>query len=178
MTIPLSHDVLAMPQQRFSEHIIMQKEADDRRGADGRIGHQFFLGLLPFEGVVTTNPVGIEIVMQVKEALESAGYHVTLAEMPYSDPFPANILKIQIKEFDFKNFDLLFRTWGNIRLTLTLANHEGKVLFTTTVQEYGQSTHWHYTEGYAEAVKRSFTGVLNQIVTAASTEEFRQALKR
>jgi len=36
--------------------------------------------------VETTNPVGIEIAMQVKEALESVGYQITLAEAPYSIP--------------------------------------------------------------------------------------------
>lgn len=180
MNIWLSHDVLSIPQQRFSDHIILQKEVDDRRGADGRIGHQYYFGLLPFEGVVTTKPVGIEIVMQVKEALESVGYHVTLTDVPYSDPLPAKLLKIQINELYFKNCGLHFFTWGNISLTLTLTSHEGKVLFVATAQEDGQSMLGGFMEwrGFTEAVKKSLTGVLNQIVTASSTEEFRQALRR
>ena len=182
MNIWLSHDVLSIPQQRFSDHIIMQKEVDDRRGAPDRIGHRYTLCLLPDigGGVYAIDPVGIEIVRQVKEALESVGYHVTLTDVPYSDPLPAKLLKIQINELYFKNCGLHFFTWGNISLTLTLTSHEGKVLFVATAQEDGQSMLGGFMEwrGFTEAVKKSLTGVLNQIVTASSTEEFRQALKR
>lgn len=187
INISLSHDVLAIPQQRFSDHIILQKEVDDRREAPDqighhRIGHRYTLCLLPDigGGVHTIDPVGSEIVLQVKEALESVGYHVTLVEVPYSDPLPAKIVKIQINELYFKNCGLNFFTWGNISLTLTLTSHEGKVLFTATAQEDGQSMLGGFIEarGFTEAVKKSLTGVLNQIVTASSTEEFRQALKR
>jgi len=59
---------------------------------------------------------------------------------------PANILKIQINELYFKNCGLHFFTWGNISLTLTLTSHEGKVLFTTTVQEDGQSMQGGFIE--------------------------------
>jgi hypothetical protein len=87
----LAHDVLATPQQRFSDHIVMQAQADDRRENPGRIGQKTAtLFAIPNGSVETTNPVGIEVVMQVKEALESAGYQITLAEAPHSDPLPTN----------------------------------------------------------------------------------------
>lgn len=125
--ISLAHDELATPQQRFSDHIVMQKQADDRREAPGQIGHNispttststFPLFWIRSGGVETNKPVGIEITRQVKEALESVGYQITLAEAPYSDPLPTNILKVQINEFYFKNYSWfapLFFTGGELR---------------------------------------------------------------
>ena len=176
----LAHDVLATPQQRFSDHIVMQKQAEDRREAPGRIGHKTStLFAIESGSVETTNPVGIEIAMQVKEALESVGYQITLAEAPYSDPLPTNILKVQINEFYFKNYSWfapLFFTGGNIALTLTLENHEGKVLFARTFQQKGDSNR-PFEGGFDVAIKEAMTEILNQIVKVSSTEEFRQALK-
>jgi len=186
--ISLAHDELATPQQRFSDHIVMQKQADDRREAPGQIGHNIYpttsSSNVPFfwirSGSVETNkPVGIEIARQVKEALESVGYQITLAEAPDSDLLPTNILKVQINEFYFKNYSWfapLFFTWGNIALTLTLENHEGKVLFARTFQQKGDSNR-PFEGGFDVAIKEAMTEILNQIVKVSSTEEFRQALK-
>ena len=89
-----SHDELATPGQRFSDHIVMQKQADDGREAPGQIGHNispttstssFPLFWIRSGSVETNKSVGIEIARQVKEALESVGYQITLAEAPYSD---------------------------------------------------------------------------------------------
>jgi hypothetical protein len=176
----LAHDVLATPQQRFSDHIVMQRQAEDRREVPGRIGHKTAtLFAIESGSVETTNPVGIEIAMQVKEALESVGYQITLAEAPYSDPLPTNILKVQINEFYFKNYSWfapLFFTWGNIALTLTLENHEGKVVFARTFQQKGDSNR-PFEGGFDVAIKEAMTEILNQIVKVSSTEEFRQVLK-
>jgi hypothetical protein len=176
----LAHDVLATPQQRFSDHIVMQRQAEDRREVPGRIGHKTAtLFAIESGSVETTNPVGIEIAMQVIEALESVGYQITLAEAPYSDPLPTNILKIQINEFYFKNYSWfapLFFTWGNIALTLTLENHEGKVVFARTFQQKGDSNR-PFEGGFDVAIKEAMTEILNQIVKVSSTEEFRQVLK-
>src|SRR6267378_2411528 len=186
--ISLAHDELATPQQRFSDHIVMQKQADDRREALGQIGHNispttstssFPLFWIRSGSVETNKPVGIEIARQVKEALESVGYQITLAEAPDSDLLPTNILKVQINEFYFKNYSWfapLFFTWGNIALTLTLENHEGKVLFARTFQQKGDSNR-PFEGGFDVAIKEAMTEILNQIVKVSSTEEFRQALK-
>ena len=187
--ISLTHDELATPQQRFSDYIVMQKQADDRREAPGQIGHNISpttsASMFPLffwirSGSVETNkPVGIEIARQVKEALESVGYQITLTEAPYSDPLPANILKVQINEFYFKNYSWfapLFFTGGGIALTLTLENHEGKVLFARTFQQEGESNR-PFEGSFDVAIKEALTGVLNQIVRASSSDEFRQALK-
>lgn len=175
----LAHDDLATPHQRFSDHIVLQEQADDRRENLGPIGQMTVtLFAIPSGSVETTSPVGIEVVMQVKEALESAGYQITLAKAPYSAPLPTNILKLQINEFHFRNYSwfapLLF-TWGNIALTLTLENHEGKVRFARTFQQSGNS--YRPFDGFEVAIKEALTEILNQIVKVSSTEEFRQALK-
>lgn len=65
---------------------------------------------------------------------------------------------------------------GGIALTLTLENHEGKVLFARTFQQKGESNR-PFEGSFDVAIKEALTGVLNQIVRASSSEEFRQALK-
>ena len=158
----------------------MQEQADDRRENSGPIGQKTAtLFAIPNGSVETTNPVGIEIVMQVKEALESAGYQITLAEAPSSGSVPTSILKVQINEFHFRNYSWfapLFFTWGNIDLTLTLENPEGKVLFARTFQESGNS-YRPFEGGFDVAITEALTKILNQIMNVSSTQEFRQALK-
>ena len=65
---------------------------------------------------------------------------------------------------------------GNLALTLTLENHEGAVLFTRTFQQTGESNRL-FEGSFDVAIKEALTGVLNGIVRASSSEEFRQGLK-
>jgi hypothetical protein len=176
----VAHDVLATPPQRFSDRIVMQKQADDRREDPGRVGHwNATLFAIEIGSVQTDNPVGNEIPLQVKEALESVGYQISLTEAPYASPLPTNILKVQINEFYFKNYSWfapLFFTWGSITLTLIVENSEGKALFSKTFQHKGNS-YRPFEGGFDVAIKEALTEILNQIVSVSCIEEFRQALK-
>jgi len=52
---------------------------------------------------------------------------------------------------------------GKIALTLTLENHEGKVLFARTFQQKGNSNR-PFEGGFEVAIKEAMTEILNQIV--------------
>jgi len=167
-------------QQKCSGHIVLQKEADDLRENPGRIGNwTATLFAIETRSVEPTSPLSIEVVMQVKKALESTGYQITLADAPSSILHPGPFLKIYIKEFYFRNYSWLLplvRTWGDIALRLALENHEGTVLFDETFQQSG-SSYRLFEGGFNQAIEEALTKVLNQIADASCTEEFRHALK-
>ena len=130
--VDLAHDLLTTPKQRLSESVAMQKSAEDRRESRERIGHATMtLFALESGSVTTTDPVAEGVVMQVKQALESIGYQVTLVDSAHLVPNPSNTLKVNIKEFYFKNYNWFWPivpTWGSIELGLTLVAPDGKVL--------------------------------------------------
>ena len=96
----------------------MQKLAEDRREITVRIGHAdpFFIPFTKrevgggtttahFGDVTTIAPFTEEVVMQVKQALESSGYQVALVDSAHPVPNPSNILKVNIKEFYFASYN-------------------------------------------------------------------------
>ena len=87
----------------------MQKLAEDRREITVRIGHAdpFFIPFTKREvgDVTTIAPFTEEVVMQVKQALESSGYQVALVDSAHPVPNPSNILKVNIKEFYFASYN-------------------------------------------------------------------------
>jgi hypothetical protein len=178
--VQIAHDALSTPKQSFSESLITQKSADDGR-VGGRIGHATAtLFAIESGDVTSTAPLTEEVVTQVKQALESLGYQVTLVDSTHPVPYPSSILKVRINEFYFKNYNWLWPivpTWGSIALELTLQNPEGKVLYDRSFHGSGNSYCLTGECAFGTATKEAMTEVLNKIVEACSSEEFRQALK-
>lgn len=179
-TIPLTHETLPTPEQRFSEHITMQKSADDLRARPGRIGHATVTLFAIESGTVkTTGSVPVEVVMQVKQALESLGYQVALVDSARPVAPTSPILKVTLKKFYFKNYNWLWPivpTWGDIELGLTLEDSDGKTLFDKSFKGSGNSFCLTGGCAFESAAKEALTEVLSEIVKVCSTEEFRQAL--
>lgn len=178
--VQIAHDALSTPKQSFSESIVMQKSADDRR-MGGRIGHATTTVFAIESGDVTsTAPLTEEVVTQVKQALESLGYQVTLVDSTHPVPNPSSILKVRINKFYFQNYNWIWPivpTWGSIALALTIQNPDGKVLYDKSFSGSGNSYCLTGECAFETATKEALTEVLNKIVEACSSEEFRQALK-
>jgi hypothetical protein len=178
--VQIAHDALSTPKQSFSESLIMQKSADDGRVA-GRIGHATTTVFAVESGDVTsTAPLTEEVVTQVKQALESLGYQVTLVDSTHPVSYPSSILKVRINKFYFQNYNWIWPvvpTWGSIALALTLQNPDGKVLYDRSFSGSGNSYCLTGECAFGAATKEALTEVLNKIVQACSSEEFRQALK-
>ena len=181
--VDLAHDTLSTPKQRLSESIAMQKSAEDRRPAGEPIGHATMtLWAVESGSVTTTDPVAEGVVMQVKQALESIGYQVTLVDSAHPVPNPSNILKVNIKEFNFKNYNgfwpiPIVPTWGSIELGLTIENPAGKVLYEKSFRGGGNSYCLTGECAFGTATKEAMTDVLNKIVEECSGEEFHHALE-
>jgi len=178
--VHIAHDALSTPTQSFSESIVMQKSADDGRMV-GRIGHATFsLFAIESGDVTSTVPLTEEVVTQVSQALESLGYQVTLVDSTHPAPNPSSSLKVRINEFYFKNYNWLWPivpTWGSIGLELTLHNPDGKMVYEKLFRGSGNSFCLTGGCAFGAATKEALTEVLNKIVAACSSEEFRQALK-
>jgi hypothetical protein len=183
--IHLAHDTLSTPNQNISESIHMQKFAEDRRETNWRIGHATLRGCVichetEIGDLTTTDPITVEVVMQVKQALERIGYQVTLVDLAHPAPNPPSILKVNIKEFYFKNDNLfwpLVPTWGSIELELTIENSLGKVLYEKSFSGSGNSYCLTGECAFGTAMKEAMTEVLNKIVEECSGEVFHQAIK-
>lgn len=179
--VQIAHDALSTPKQSFSESIVMQKSAEDRR-MGGRIGHATItLFAIESGDVTSTAPLTEEVVMQVKQALESLGYQVTLVDSTHPVPNPSSILKVRIDEFYFKNFNWIWPivpTWGSIALDLTLHNPDGKMVYFKLFRGSGNSFCLTGECAFGAATQEALTEVLNQIVEAGSSKEFRQALRK
>jgi hypothetical protein len=130
--------------------------------------------------VTSTAPLTEEVVTQVKQALESLGYQVTLVDSMHPVPNPFSILKVGINEFYFKNYNWIWPivpTWGSIALDLTLHKPDGKMVYCKLFRGSGNSFCLTGECAFGAATKEALTEVLNKIVGACSSEEFRQALK-
>lgn len=179
--IHLAHDTLSMPNQTLLELIAMRKSAEDRRATNGRIGHATMSAFADEIGdLTTTDPITEGVVMQVKQALESIGYQVTLVDSAHPIPNSSSILKVNIREFYFKNYNWLWPlvpTCGSIELGLTIENPDRKVLYEKSFRGSGNSYCLTGDCAFGTATKKAMTEVLNKIVEGCSGNEFHQALK-
>ena len=178
--VQIAHNALSTSKQGFSESIVIQQSADDGR-VHGRIGHATTTVFAIESGDVTsTAPLTEEVVTQVKQALESLGYQITLTDSTHPVPNPSSILKVRINEFYFQNYNWFWPivpTWGSIALELTFQNPDGKVLYDKSFHVSGNSYCLTGECAFGTATKEALTEVLNKIVEACSSEEFRHAFK-
>jgi hypothetical protein len=179
--IHLAHDTLSTSNQNISESIVMQKSAEDRRATNGRIGHATMSAFAGEIGdLTTTDPFTEEMVMQVRQALESIGYQVTLVDSAHPVPNSSSIVKVRINKFYFQNYNWLWPlvpTFGSIELGLTIENPDRKVLYEKSFRGSGNSYCLTGECAFGAATKEAMTEVLNKIVEGCSGKEFHQALK-
>ena len=179
--IRLMHDALATPTAKAPGQIVMQKTAEDLRATAGRIGHATMTVFAIESGTVTTySPVEEEVVSHVKEALESVGYQVTLVEPKRVALKPSRLVKVEIREFSFKNYNWVWPivpTWGTIELGLVVETAEGRTQFDRSFRGTGSSFCLTGECAFGAATKEALTNVLDQIVQTASSEHFRLALQ-
>ncbi len=180
VVIPLTHDPLPGSEQRFTETLVMEKYAHDLRAKGSRIGHATMTLFAIESGDVTlTRPLPEQVVQQVKLALESVGYKVKLVDRGDPAAMTSPVLKVKIIEFYFKNYNWLWPyvpTWGDIQLRLTVENREGTVVYEKSFKESGNSYSLTGSAAFGTATKEAMTKVVNEIVQACSSEEFRTAV--
>ena len=133
--ITLSHDTLAIPAQKYTDKLVVEKPATDLREEKDRIGRTTITAFAISSGsVTTTTPANQQIVEQIIDALSSIGYQVNKnnSSSDSTNAVKPLTLKVALNDIWFKNYNWVFPlvpTWGDIKITLSLENASGKKLF-------------------------------------------------
>jgi hypothetical protein len=113
-----------------------------------------------------------EVMKQVRRALAHAGYEVT-------DAPPAatgRSLECNVERFKFNNYTWMVPivpAWGSARLTLTVRDSAGAALWTQSFEGDGFSL--NPFDGFSGAANQSMREILNAMVPAFQSPEFRSA---
>ena len=175
--ITLSHDTLAIPAQKYTEKLVVEKPATDLREEKDRIGRTTITAFAISSGsVTTTTPANQQIVEQIIDALSSIGYQVNKNSSNVVNPLT---LKVSLNEIWFKNYNWLFPlvpTWGDIKITLFLENASGKKLFEKSYEGSGNSLCLSGSCAFGSATKEAMTDVLNKVVADFSSQTVRNSI--
>jgi hypothetical protein len=166
----------------------MEHPAEDLRhdtGPFGTVTSTVFL--LPVGRIDSRIPLQEALVWEVASALEAAGYKVMMVEAGVShahvDKWPS--LRVVIEEFKFRNDSYVYPvipTRGEVALRMKARDAGGRVVFDQTfrasVASYCSTpflvTLLTFDCAFANAVNEAMTEVLNSILAAVSSDEFRK----
>ena len=154
-------------------------------GIDGRVGwgrlSMFAIPTVPIFVVDDSKPgptntraqiANREVMRQVRRALVHAGYEVKDAE-----PGAGRRLECHIEKFRFSNYTWLIPivpTWGSARITASVRGVGGEALWSQTFEGGGFTL--LFVDGYSGAANQAMKKVLNAMVPAFQTPEFKAAI--
>jgi outer membrane lipopolysaccharide assembly protein LptE/RlpB len=113
-----------------------------------------------------------EVMKQVRRALAHAGYEVTDAPAVAA----GRTLECNVERFKFNNYTWIVPivpAWGSARLTLTVRDSAGAALWTQSFEGDGFSL--NPFDGFSGAANQSMREILNAMVPAFQSPEFRSA---
>ena len=113
---------------------------------------------------------------EVAESLKTAGYQVTKKPAISSQKLP--VLKAVVKKMRYSNYTWLaplVPTWGGVDTTLTLVNHQGEALWGETFD--GSGFTFNFFNGYNIASQESMSEVLDKMVVSFGSDAFFLALR-
>ncbi len=180
--ITLSHDTLAIPTQKYTEKLVVEKPATDLREEKDRIGRTTITAFAISSGsVTTTTPANEQIVEQIIDALSSIGYQVNKNNnsSDSTNAVKPLTLKVVLNDIWFKNYNWVFPlvpTWGDIKITLSLENASGKKLFEKSYEGGGNSLCLSGSCAFGSATKEAMTDVLNKVVADFSSQTVRNSI--
>jgi len=183
--ISLSHETLYAPTEKYTEKLIVKKNAIDLREEKSRIGQATITIFTINSGsVTTTTPVEEQIVGQIIEGLSLLGYQInknTSAFKSTSETIQPLTLKVYLNKIWFKNHNYAFPvvpTWGDIKITVLLENSSGKQIFAKSYKGSGKSTCLSGECAFEEATKEAMTELLNEIIADFSSQAVRDIISR
>lgn len=179
-SITLSHNPLSGRAERFDEPLAVGRRAEDLRDNRSRIGRST-VTVFAFTGgsIHTMRPVEERVVQLIAEALETIGYQVNLVDSP-SAVADTPAMNVTIEKFSFQNYTWLWPyvpTWGEIILGVDLRDPKGNVVFEKSFAGSGRSSSMEESGGFLKATREAMTEILEEILTAAVSDEFRIAFE-
>jgi hypothetical protein len=145
-------------------------------GIHGRVGWgRISLFYIPCVPIHIQGDANQEVMNQVRDALQQAGYKVSVVDAKAPAGTPE--LNCTVDTFWFNNYTWLFPfvpTWGDIDLTLRLQRLGGQVAWQENFHGHGWSA--NFFDGYSSAANEAMTTILNQMVDAFASDDFHKAL--
>lgn len=182
-TISMKHGQLASPAKMCSETVRVSRAAigsqDRPKGAKGRAGWgRFTIFAIPVVPVFVTGDGNADVMNGIQDALSQTGYKVEVADPPQSGS--DKILVCKVTKMRYNNYTWLFPivpTWGETCLDVSLMDGEQKTLWNRQFSSRATSF-WWFINAYTHAAKKNNTRILNDMISACSSEEFRVALAK
>jgi hypothetical protein len=144
--------------------------ADTAKNMNARIGWgTLTIFAIPVAPVTVNGVPGMELMNQIKDAVEQAGYKVQMLN-DLTAVAKAPVLSCQVHDFGFRNYTWLFPlvfNWGTIKLDVTITGEEGKVLWQ---KSYTGKAHGFYD--FNPTVNKALTTILNELASDLANEQF------
>ena len=134
----------------------------------------FTVFAIPVAPVTVTGQPNVELMNQVKAAVEHSGYSVKLVENGEAPGMP--VLSCSVKKFAFKNYTYFFPivfNWGGIELDVTVKSPGGAILWSKSYTASGSGAY-----SFNSTVNGTLTKVLNQMIADLSTANFKTVAVR
>ena len=166
-------DPPAIQEQRGLLH-----HSNDAEGLDRRVGWgRFTVFAIPLVPIYVVGDDGQEFMLQVRDALELAGYEPIAVEP--DEPVDGPVFRCHFGETSFSNYTWIFPfvpTWGSITVTAELIDADGTILWSQNFT--GDGSTLNFFNGYNSSAKQSVTELLNAMIQSLAAEDFQLALSR
>lgn len=163
------------------EITMLSKAKDIRSQSPDQVGRHTasFLMIPGFTVTADKEHLDEAIAKRVKETLSSAGYAVSTVES--LDQASGPVLVVQIDDLKNYLFSWLYPfaiTWGKMELSLHLTTPEANELWQANLAGgSGVMPSFLYMSGFETRVASDLTSNMNQLITAVSSDEFRERLQ-
>ena len=183
-TITMHHGNLTPPGQACSGTIKVAQKAvgteHQKKGASGRVGWgRFTIFAIPIVPVYMVGGDGnTQVANQIKDAVTTAGYQVEMVEGP--SPACGAVVVTKVDHLKYNNFTWIFPfvpTWGRMKLDVSLMGADQRILWNRQFEAKATNWAW-FLNGYSKATKSCTTKILNNMISAFSSDEFRNALAK
>jgi hypothetical protein len=173
-SVKLQHGPLKSSACRGSGTVNLNSRA---AGASDVIGFGTFTAFfIPVAPVSIAGDANAEVMLQVKDALQHAGYGVRFVDSPAGRADSGKVLHCRVTDASFHNYTYFFPivpTWGTLKTELTLVS-DGRIIWAKKFSGGGFTL--NFFNGFTSCVRSSMTKNLDGMVAAFSSPEFRAAL--
>lgn len=172
-SIALKKPNLIPPPQHYADQVVTNSRAE---GIEGKVGWGrltvFYIPVVPIHIQGDGNQQVMEL---VRDALRQVGYTVYSTEP--GSPTAGYVLDCRVEEFWFNNYTWLFPfvpTWGSVRLNVALRSANGQTVWSQPFSSSGFTA--NFFDGYSIAANEAMEEILNEMVVAFASEDFRNSL--
>jgi len=179
--VPVTHGMLREVPQTANRSIQAADLGENvRKEPPNRIGtHTFSVFGIPAGTIHPEEPIPDTVHPFVVAALEKAGY--TVNDIRGKQAANQPIVRGEIKKFWFAGYSWFWPAVvqsGEIEYRLVLQRPDGTVLWEKTFKGKASGARFASDDGYEPMVEKAMTTVLNGVIEAVSSEEFKSAMKK